>query len=111
MNELMFYSGMVFTVFFFITSIIYFFKGNIKEAFRYYFKIQKSNKKIKKSVVSKNVLKEETDIIKVSNSINQEATSIISIAENYATTLLDAEDSTQLLNIEDNTQLLDIKDK
>lgn len=110
----MFYSGMVFTVFFFITSIIYFFKGNIKEAFRYYFKIQKSNKtnkKIKKSVVRKNVLKEETDIIKVSNSINQEATSIISIAENYATTLLDAEDSTQLLNIEDNTQLLDIKDK
>lgn len=96
MSEIMFYCGIVFSIFFMIATIVYFIKANILEAFKYYFKIQKSNKmknnnnvlSFKKNIVNKDISKE-----------NEDETSIINIAENYATTLLDAEDSTQLLDI------------
>lgn len=107
MSEVMFYCGSVFSIFLFIVSVLYFFKAHIIEAFRYYFKIQKGAKRDNKikmrktnSVSSADVTRNK-DIMEGETNLLENETDIISAAENYATTLLDAESSTELLNLDE----------
>lgn len=101
MDEILFYGGIVFSVMFLIMSIIVFFKFNIMEAIKY--KISKINRrrvngKNYKSdeVVEMNIENENTIIIKGNNSVDN--TELLTIAENYATALIAAEDSTNVLD-------------
>lgn len=101
MWEILFYGGIVFSVMFLIMSIIVFFKFNIMEAIKY--KIDKINRKRvngknykSDEVVEMNIENENTIIIKGNNSIDN--TELLTIAENYATALIAAEDSTNVLD-------------
>lgn len=101
MWEILFYGGIVFSVMFLIMSIIVFFKFNIMEAIKY--KIGKINRKRvngknykSDEVVEMNIENENTIIIKGNNSIDN--TELLTIAENYATALIAAEDSTNVLD-------------
>ena len=101
MDEILFYGGIVFSAIYLIMSMIVFFKLNIMEAIKY--KISKINRsrisrKNRKNdeVVEMNIENENTIIIKGNNSVDN--TELLTIAENYATALIAAEETTNVLD-------------
>lgn len=94
MNEAFFYTGIVFTIFFLVLSIIIFIRQNIIEAIKYYFKIQNKKNSVK-------LTKKENDKVNVNKNetmlIDSNETEVLNIAKNYATTILEAEDDTEIL--------------
>lgn len=105
LNELLFYAGLVLTVLFFLLSLFLFYSQRIPTAVRYFLNVGefKNNKKrnIEKTIAYKEREDNRTRIVTIANEeatyvLSDEETQLLSIAQNYATALIEAECTTYL---------------
>lgn len=105
MNELLFYTGLVLTVLFFLLSLFLFFNQRIPAAVSYFLNIGqnkiKKDRNIGKTIAYKETLEEKTSTVtkaeeELTYLLNDEETELLSIAQKYATALIEAECTTYL---------------
>lgn len=101
LNKILFYGGIVLAILFFILSIVVFFTQGIPTVIRYY--LRKNNKKVIKFPQNKgdDVYKNLSKEFKSKEIDKLEETELLSVAQNYATALLEADNSTYILDLDD----------
>lgn len=103
MNKILFYAGLVLGILLFLLAVYIFFHQNIPSVIRYFMRM--GNKRLKTTdaaAINKIVFTGNTLHDHVSNEFTtpldqEEHSEIISAVHNYATALLDADDSTTIL--------------
>lgn len=112
-NELLFYTGLVLTVLFFLLSLFIFFNQKIPSAVSYFLNIGqrklKSKKSFEKTIAYKETLQEKKQLATKPNEeltylLSDEETELLSKAQNYATALIEAECTTYLEKPEDDLE-------
>ena len=94
MYEMIFYIGIVLAISFFMLAVFLYFKNNIPIVIQYFLRM--SNKKLPKSTV-----KADKYIDKKEKVVNEQ-TELLDVAQNYATALLDADNTEILPYIDEN---------
>lgn len=93
MNEILFYAGIVFCVFFFILSIILFFSQHIAATVKYFSKVKTKHKFVKKQ--NNNICPPQEDTAKLLNKADE--TELLNFAYGETTILLNADDERTVL--------------
>lgn len=94
MYEVMYYVGLVLSISFFLLSVFLFFYHKVPSVVRYFIKM--GNKRVVNPDKARNSSDNQTDSDNSTELLDDESTSLLDVAKNYATALLDA-DSTTLL--------------